>query len=710
MPTNVYKNQTLDARPDRLDLRDREYRPPLHSLPPQWPDEDLINELLPCYTRDGMILDQEGEGACTGFGLAAVINYLNWRGELKVINGNLTCPPYVKEKKVSTRMLYNMARVYDEWEGEDYEGSSCRGAMKGWHRHGVCTATTWPYSTRKTILPKENWAIEAINNPLGAYYRINKDSVVDMQGAIHEVGAIYCSASVHEGWWRKQDKQLSIIESGKKQIGGHAFAIIGYNADGFIVQNSWGERWGFYGFAVLTYGDWVDNANDSWVAVRGAPVNKIAPQTFSNHPLQSIVTESTGRVSGAMSRALKYNYQHPEVRPWPEEDAYFHSLVIGNDGRPKLTMVTAPDADISAKIICHDRVKSWLDQNSGKQRIVIFAHGGLNSEESSINRVRVMAPYFKANGIYPIFITWKTGFLESISNQLKDFLQESFIRAGIDPESSRAMGILDKMREPIDRGIEKMSRQLLVRGVWSEMKENAQYASDRAVRGYPQQGSAVRPGGMVILSKALSDLKKQYDFDIHLVGHSAGSILFGHWLDELVKRKLSIDSTTLYAPACTLEFANKHYINACNKGILDKKNLTIHMMDDERELADKVGPYGKSLLYLVSRALEDIHKMPLLGMAAAWDPKNAQKEDEKFNTCQSREIEKWNEFARKGTSKVTYHEYDKSFSKVLTSLQGDQIDLAHGSFDNDIKIVEQTIRQIKANKPLEFPVENLGGF
>ena len=28
-------------------------------------------------------------------------------------------------------MLYEMAKKYDEWEGEDYVGSSARGAIKG---------------------------------------------------------------------------------------------------------------------------------------------------------------------------------------------------------------------------------------------------------------------------------------------------------------------------------------------------------------------------------------------------------------------------------------------------------------------------------------------------------------------------------------------------------------------------------------------------
>ncbi|MFK8066956.1 MAG: C1 family peptidase [Gammaproteobacteria bacterium] len=709
MPTKTHKNQTLDARPDRLDLRDREYRPPLRSLPPQWPSEELIKKLLDCYMDSGMILNQYGEGACTGFGLAAVINYSNWRNTVQIKNGVVTCPVEIKQKKVSTRMLYNMARVYDEWDGEDYEGSSCRGAMKGWHRHGVCKDTTWPYSVNSAQGPSVGWSEEAILNPLGAYYRINKDSVVDMQGAIHEVGAIFCCANVHKGWWKKNEQSLSLIKKESDIVGGHAFAIIGYNADGFIIQNSWGEDWGYKGFAVLSYADWVENGSDSWVAVRGVPIRKNSPETFSNHALQSISNDSTQRVNSKISRAINYQYKNDQVRPWSEEEAYKHSLVIENNGRPKLTLITASDPDASARIICHDNIHRWLSKSTRNKKIVIYAHGGLNAEEDSINRIRIMAPYFKNNGIYPVFVTWKTGFMESVNNQIKDYIFSSFKKAGIDPDSSRAQGIFDRLRESIDRGIEKTSQHILVRGVWTEMKENALYASDRAVRGYPQQGK-VRPGGMVILSKALKDLKKNNDFEIHLVAHSAGSILFGHWLEELKKRKLNINSTTLLAPACTLEFANKHYVRAIKNGILERKNLSIHMMDDEREKADSVGPYGKSLLYLVSRALEDIHKMPLLGMAAAWDINNVDQEDGKFNSSQFNEIKKWYSFSQNESPEITPLIYNKSQSEVVTSAKGDTIDLAHGSFDNDIDIIEKVIREINEGKPIKYPVENLGGF
>ena len=110
----------LDARPDTTDFRDAMYVPTLIEVPTHIPLGDYLEYEVP-------ILDQGREGACTGFGLAAVANYLQLRR--KVVPDKVP---------VSARMLYHMARRYDEWPGEDYEGSSARGAMKGWHKHGVC--------------------------------------------------------------------------------------------------------------------------------------------------------------------------------------------------------------------------------------------------------------------------------------------------------------------------------------------------------------------------------------------------------------------------------------------------------------------------------------------------------------------------------------------------------------------------------------------
>ena len=92
----------------------------MQSLPAVYPSDTGVAELLPAYQQADLVLDQGQEGACTGFGLAAVINYLLWvRSGYKMTAAD----------KVSERMIYHLARFYDEWPGEDYEGSSCRGAL-----------------------------------------------------------------------------------------------------------------------------------------------------------------------------------------------------------------------------------------------------------------------------------------------------------------------------------------------------------------------------------------------------------------------------------------------------------------------------------------------------------------------------------------------------------------------------------------------------
>jgi hypothetical protein len=110
------------------------------------------------------ILNQESEGACTGFGLATISNFLLRTRKVSA----------EEDAFVSPRMLYELARRYDEWPGEDYSGSSARGAMRGWHKHGVCSANVWPYVANKpdSVLTSAR-AADARRRPLGSDFRVN---------------------------------------------------------------------------------------------------------------------------------------------------------------------------------------------------------------------------------------------------------------------------------------------------------------------------------------------------------------------------------------------------------------------------------------------------------------------------------------------------------------------------------------------------------
>ena len=125
--TKRAKKPTVRIRnvvPDRLDLRDRVYMPPV--------------AVVPGVTRAPKtnipVLDQGQTNACTGFALASVVYQLQHNAKRK----KLDCC-------VSPFMLYSMARRYDEFPGDPNvdTGSSLRGAMKGWYKHGACSDRLW---------------------------------------------------------------------------------------------------------------------------------------------------------------------------------------------------------------------------------------------------------------------------------------------------------------------------------------------------------------------------------------------------------------------------------------------------------------------------------------------------------------------------------------------------------------------------------------
>ena len=184
------RHKTSRTKPDSADLRDRLFLPLATSLPHEFPSAADVGRFLPAYTASRLILNQGKEGACTGFGLTCVINYMRW------IRSGL--PKTMSS--VSPRMLYTLARRHDEYDGENYDGSSCRGAIKGWFNNGVCLEEDWPYAPEKSNPARYGFAARATQNTLGVYYRIDTKSITDVQAAIFQHGAVFVSSFTHEGW------------------------------------------------------------------------------------------------------------------------------------------------------------------------------------------------------------------------------------------------------------------------------------------------------------------------------------------------------------------------------------------------------------------------------------------------------------------------------------------------------------------------------
>jgi len=557
------------VQPDLPDSRDWIYRPSLSRLPQQVAPPDNLN-----------IRNQQYEGACTGFALAAAIDYL------RRIEGG--------PQEVSARMLYEMAKRHDEWEGEGYEGSSLRGAIHGWKNMGVCSESDWPYrkpagETDFSYGLTVERAKAAREITLGAYYRVRPE-ITHFHDALAAVGVIATSARVHSGWGQPGENAKIDYRPTNEILGGHAFAIVGYDDKGFWVQNSWGDDWGRNGLALWTYEDWIDNVMDAWVFQIALPT----PQIFGKFPLSSKLGVPGRDAAGQTTELL---------RPTVTRDSIAGHFVHVDDGRfakPDRYWSDRNDVEITAHRIA-DKPRDEYGH------LLVWGHGGLNSPKAAARRIEALKPVFKENGVYPYHVMYDTGLVE----ELKDLLLR---KAG---EGEQRTGGLTDWR---DRMVEHLVRRPGTL-VWEEMKRDAAdcFAALPA-RLRSSDDPAIGAGTLTlkIFIEKLRGLPPSRRKQIHLVGHSTGAILFGHLLSALRDHDIEIASLHLLAPACRIDFYERHYLPVlAGRHKLRIGAFHVYNLRDELERDDKVGSqlaYGKSLLYLVSNAFERESDAPLLGM------------------------------------------------------------------------------------------------
>lgn len=622
--------RTFDAARDPLDFRDRMFVPTLVEVPTHRFLSEVQRLKIP-------VLDQGSEGACTGFGLATVAHFL-LRSRRRVAD----------RTRVSARMLYEMAKRYDEWPGEGYNGSTARAAMKGWHKHGLCSERAWPYDAkRKAGVLDDARAKNAMDRPLGAYFRVNHKDLIAMHSAITEVGVLYATCICHAGWEKvAADGKIPFREEAR---GGHAFAIVGYDARGFWLQNSWGTKWGKGGFAHLTYDDWLQNGTDVWVARLGAPVE--------------VDRAATAALVNSASANARASYSHADLRP--------HIISIGNDGELRDTGSYGTSRADVAEILGSDfprLTKTWKHR-----RILLYAHGGLVGEDNAIQRAADYRATMMAQEIYPIAFIWKTDAWSTISNILRDALArrrpEGFLGAAKDFMLDR----LDDALEPLARGLGKP--------LWSEMRENAQYSSR------PNTG-----GAWAVLEELDKLLRLDPTIEVHVAGHSAGSIFMAGVVQRLAApRNLPIangpaqgatglgkriGSLSLWAPACTTALFKEAYLPALSS--VDR--FALYTLTDRAEQDDHCAKiYNKSLLYLVSNALDARARIPvfrpdgepILGMA-------------KF-------VEKDSQLSKLFGGR---RQWIQTPNEIAIDKPGASRARAHGDFDDDEATVRSTILRI----------------
>jgi hypothetical protein len=583
VPAMRRRNQhKRNVRPDAIDLRDWEYRPSIAFAPPDtlWPNDPR------------RIKQQSDTNACTGFALATVLEYLLERSATK------------QAEDISGFMLYSMARRYDEWAEDDTEdsGSSLRGALKGWSKHGASCERLWTTLRMPSAsnVPAEDWWLDAVTRPMGAYYRIGPENVRDMHVALKEVGAVYASALTHQGWDALQGKKrtptptnpgaIPVIDDRRGAADqGHAFAIVGYTRNGFIVQNSWGPTWGLGGFGVLRYSDWLRNAMDCWVVQLGVVTveHEVVSQAASLR-----VERRAGRDVAVVSS--NETLADHEISPFV--------INMENEGRlSQRGRFRTHDDDLKALLTNHVPVarERWRLAANEPMDIAIYAHGGLTDEEAAAKTARAWVPHLYTQRIFPIFLMWETGAAKTLGNLFEDVTKG-------EAELAAAGGRWDRFKERFsewkDERLEGFAR-FPGGKMWGEMKQNAAALSGHADAGVVKLFDLFKDKA---IRAALPPVR------LHLIGHSAGAIVHSHLGARALKQGLDLASISLLAPAVRLDLFDRLLGGAIAQQ--DIRVFIANLTDAAERNDDTCKPYGHSLLYLVSRSFEEHEETPILGM------------------------------------------------------------------------------------------------
>lgn len=638
---SVFGNIQLAAARDLPDLRDQFYRPTLSPLRPVRERDDIL-----FYPRKKAlriaIRDQGSTGTCTGQALASLIDIMR----LRRANGNALEP-------ASAMMLYRQAKEYELGRNPDRGLLSLRSVIKAFYHYGVCAdgrIHAPGQSKAKASYENRHWSFldeagqpidaETIEEnltvaraksargvPLGAYYRI-APRLNDYHAALNEAGAILVSAYIHDGWTHKSvaaktDRKGSgeIDYQAIDPLGAHAFVIIGYNDEGFLVLNSWGETWGGYrdypGIALWRYGDWADSILDGWILRLGVPTKNAFQFSIGEQGLGTfdgpIEAAGESRRSGSTPCfEILGHFAHLDDGAHVERGAYATSPIAVKETISYLhgTDAKLTDAKTMAKLSAANGERALLAKKPGARKgysgVLLWIGGSLESMKDAVTLAVGRKDRVKAEQLYPYSIFWCSDFVEQTSRVLARMFDDVVERIG--PTSPD----LDNVIESACRGVG--------RAFWRDIETGARKAN------FPGSHGAEILDGILGLKR----------LSVHVIVDGAGAVFLSEYLkrvyaveDERAAFPDRIRSIDFITPAIRLISAEKEahwrrFFDGFDTSDTDRR-ARIWLPSAETEDRMQVDVYSKSILHLVANAFEEPLKKPnnrrglrgpaLLGMA-----------------------------------------------------------------------------------------------
>ncbi|MBT8207457.1 MAG: hypothetical protein KJO18_04220, partial [Acidimicrobiia bacterium] len=350
----------------------------------------------------------------------------------------------------------------------------------------------------------------------------------------------------------------------------HAFLIIGYDDDGFLVRNSWGQYWGYDGYAVLAYDDWKTNGRHVYAPAFTGP----SPSLIDGAP-RSAAPESRER----------------EIA----KTMWGHIVALDDEGRLSSDgLYAATSSTVRSYFYLfeqHAKKHKWK-----RPKLLVHADDGSQPRAETVERLAKVRDELMDQEIYPIFVVWDMPWRPDFEDEL-----EVRLPAGVPSIMAELYGPPTRSQKRYEGFLadedldDSFMKYFLFEG--RIVSETLAVELWRAIQRRSRQACSRVDGGARILAERISNKAKEMDFDIHIAAHGTGDFLLSQFAGLLP----SIGSCHLWAPATTVSEFESTYGNLYGGGRIGQMAITV--LDDASERADSIGKYPESILCLASNVL-----------------------------------------------------------------------------------------------------------
>ncbi len=189
--------------------------------------------------------DQGSTGSCVGWATADSV--LRWHF---VKNGEIA-----QTQKLSPRFIWLAAKEFDEFTTTptvfiEAEGTSLKSALDISRKYGSVLDNVLPFATGQLYQGEaRTFYALAAQLKIASYFNLGRNPT-EWRRWVAQNGPILTRLDV-DRTWDEADLTKGVLATYRPSTarGGHAVALVGYDASSFIVRNSWGTSWGDKGFA-----------------------------------------------------------------------------------------------------------------------------------------------------------------------------------------------------------------------------------------------------------------------------------------------------------------------------------------------------------------------------------------------------------------------------------------------------------------------------